>query len=53
MMPTGHGERPDGRQIIDSTTRRYIRGGMDPKTAQKVARDSRLRNEQRDRGDRR
>lgn len=46
------GERQDGRQIIDRTTERLIQSGLPPEKAQKEAREARIRNEQREKGDR-
>lgn len=47
------GERQNGREIIDRTTRHLItKGGLDPKTAQERAREARIRNEQREEGNR-
>lgn len=46
------GERPDGRAIIDRVTRRLIDGGATPDWAQRKARESRIRNEQREEGTR-
>jgi len=45
------GERQNGREIIDRTTKHLIdRAGFDPKRAQDEARRARLRNEQREEG---
>lgn len=47
------GERQDGRERIDRTTKHLIeKGGLSPELAQKRAREARIRNEQRDSGDR-
>lgn len=47
------GERQDGRQIIDRTTRHLIdKGGLTPEAAARKAREARIRNEQRENGDR-
>ncbi|HEX4935115.1 MAG TPA: hypothetical protein VFV33_18150 [Gemmatimonadaceae bacterium] len=47
----GAGEKQNGREIIDRTTRHLIdKGGLDPKKAQQRAREARIRNEQREDG---
>lgn len=48
------GEKQDGRDHIDRTTEHLIRhGGLRPDYAHEKAREARIRNEQRERGDRR
>jgi hypothetical protein len=50
----GEGEAPGGRERIDRTTRHLIeKGGLPPELAQRRAREARIRNEQRERGERR
>jgi len=45
------GEKQDGREHIDRTTRHLIdKGGLSPEAAQKRAREARIRNEQREEG---
>lgn len=45
------GERQDGRERIERTTKHLIeKGGLPPELAQKRAREARIRNEQRDDG---
>lgn len=44
------GERQDGRDRIAQTTEHLIRSGFTPKKAQEVAREARIRNEQKDKG---
>lgn len=47
------GERQDGRQVIDRTTKHLIeKGGLPPDLAQRRAREARIRNEDRDSGKR-
>lgn len=47
------GERQDGRERIDKSTRYMIeKGGVPADIAKKLAREARIRNEQRDEGDR-
>lgn len=44
-------EKQNGRETIDKTTRHLIeKGGLPPELAQKRARESRIRNEQREEG---
>lgn len=48
------GEKQDGREHIDRTTRHLIeKGGLPPEYAHKKAREARIRNEQRENGERR
>jgi hypothetical protein len=47
-------EKQDGREHIDRTTRHLIeKGGLRPDYAYEKAKEARIRNEQRERGDRR
>jgi heme exporter protein D len=48
------GEKQDGREHIDRTTKHLIeKGGLPPELAQRRAREARIRNEQRENGERR
>lgn len=54
MSGLGEGEKQDGREHIDRTTKYLIeKGGFPPEHAQKRAREARIRNEQRENRDRR
>lgn len=47
------GERQDGREHIERTTKYLIeKGGLPPERAAQRAREARIRNEQRDNGER-
>lgn len=47
------GERQNGREVIDRTTRHLIdKGGLPADVAKQRAREARIRNEQREDGDR-
>lgn len=47
------GEKQNGREVIDRTTKHLIeKGGLSAELAQKRAREARIRNEQRQAGDR-
>ena len=53
-MSYGSGERQGGREHIDRTIKHLIeKGGLRPDVAEKKAREARLRNEQREDGERR
>jgi hypothetical protein len=51
---SGEGEKQNGRERIDRSTRYMIeKGGVPADIAHKKAREARIRNEQRENGDRR
>ena len=53
MSGLGEGEKQGGRDQIDRTTRYMIeKGNVPADVAKKLARDARIRNEQREKGDR-
>jgi len=48
------GEKQDGRERIDRVTKHLVeKGGLPAELAQRRAREARIRNEQRENGDRR
>lgn len=48
------GEKQDGRERLDRVTKHLIeKGGLPPELAQRRAREARIRNEQRENGERR
>lgn len=54
MSGLGEGEKADGRAHIDRSTEYLIkRGGVPADVAKELARKARIRNEQREKGDRR
>jgi len=46
------GEKQDGRQVIDRTVERLVKAGIPVEHAKKKAREARIRNEERESGDR-